>query len=91
MWSVVVDGNYACCADTHNGIFLIDISNKNSLKSRGYYKTLTGGVAFRKGYIYGACVNKGLMVFDANIQEPQVSAISNREKSASPTIDKREN
>jgi hypothetical protein len=61
-WSVTVSGDYAFVADTHNGVFVVDVSNPRDpffvahrqlgyLRRRGCHDPV-GGVALGKGTIY---------------------------------------
>ena len=65
MWSTAVAGHYAFCADTHNGVFVVDISDPSNPGAVARYHELVGGLAVGEGAIYAACPKKGLLVLDA--------------------------
>lgn len=66
MWNVSVSGNLAFCADTHNGVFVVDVTDKTQPVVLGHYQTLTGGTAIGDHCLYAACIDRGLLVFDWN-------------------------
>ena len=75
MWGVTVAGNHAFVADTHNGIFVVDITNKKQptivghrklpyIKSRKLH-AFVGGLALTKNSIYVAGGETDLHIFAA--------------------------
>ena len=65
MWSVVASGHYIYCADTFNGLFVLDVQDPRHPVPVARYPQLVGGVAVVDDYIYLACVDAGLHVVNA--------------------------
>jgi hypothetical protein len=66
MWTPIPAGpGTVCCADTFNGVFVVDVSDAESPRSLARYHDLTSGVAVVDGYIYAACPRSGLKVLAA--------------------------
>ena len=65
MWSVVAAGDVVCCADTHNGVFVVDVKNPRTPRIVAHYRELVGGVAVVDDFIYAACPKAGLKVLAA--------------------------
>ncbi len=64
MWSVEASDKYACCADTYNGFYLVDISDITNPFVVGYHEGFVGGSSAKDGYVYLACGDKGLVCLD---------------------------
>ncbi len=63
MWTPVAAGNgMVCCADTFNGIFLVDASNPREPRTVAHHPGLVAGVAVVDDIIYAACPRAGLKV-----------------------------
>ncbi|MAS93791.1 MAG: hypothetical protein CMO55_11420 [Verrucomicrobiales bacterium] len=65
MWSPVSGGDVVVCADTFNGVFLVDVKDPQSPKTVGHYPELVGGVAVVDDFVYAACPKAGLKVLSA--------------------------
>lgn len=65
MWSPVSGGDVVVCADTFNGVFLVDVKNPRSPRTIGHYPELVGGVAVVDDIVYAACPKAGLKVLSA--------------------------
>lgn len=65
MWSPVSGGDVVVCADTFNGLFLVDVKDPQRPKTIGHYPELVGGVAVVDDIVYAACPKSGLQVLSA--------------------------
>lgn len=65
MWSAVSGGDVVVCADTFNGVFLVDAKDPQNPKTIGHYPELVGGVAVVDDIVYAACPKAGLKVLSA--------------------------
>jgi hypothetical protein len=66
MWTPVPAGpGRVCCADTFNGVFVVDVSDPKAPRSLARYHDLVSGVAVVDDYIYAACPKAGLRVLSA--------------------------
>ena len=65
MWTPVAAGNVVCCADTFNGVFLVDVKDPQTPRTVAHYPELVGGVAVVDDFVYAACPEAGLKVLAA--------------------------
>lgn len=65
MWSPVAAGDVVVCADTFNGVFLVDVKDSRNPRTIAHYPELVGGVAAVDDIIYAACPKAGLKVLSA--------------------------
>ncbi|MBT3376477.1 MAG: hypothetical protein HN742_41615 [Lentisphaerae bacterium] len=66
MWTpVAAGGSMVCCADTFNGVFLVDVSNPREPRTVARHHDLVSGVAVVDDVIYAACPKAGLKVLSA--------------------------
>jgi hypothetical protein len=66
MWTPIAAGpGRVCCADTFNGVFVVDVSDPKAPRSLARYQDLVCGVAVVDDYIYAACPKAGLRVLSA--------------------------
>lgn len=65
MWTPVAAGDVVCCADTFNGVFVVDVTNPREPSAIAHYPELVGGVAVVDDFIYAACPKAGLKVLAA--------------------------
>ena len=65
MWSPVDAGRTVCCADTFNGVFLVDASAPESPRAVARHHDLVAGVAVVDDIVYAACPKAGLRVLSA--------------------------
>lgn len=65
LWSVIASGHYIYCADTFNGLFVLDVQDPRRPIPIARYPHLVAGVAVVDDYIYLACVDAGLCVVHA--------------------------
>lgn len=65
MWTPVAAGDAVCCADTFNGVFLVDVKNPLAPRTIAHDTELVGGVAVVDDFIYAACPKTGLKVLAA--------------------------
>ncbi|NLS77981.1 MAG: hypothetical protein GXY76_12040 [Chloroflexi bacterium] len=65
MWSAVANGRYVYCADTFNGLFVLDVQDPRHPIPVARYPQLVAGVAVVDDYIYLAGVDAGLRVVEA--------------------------
>ena len=48
MWTPVAAGDVVCCADTFNGVFLVDVKEPQTPRTVAHYPELVGGVAVNR-------------------------------------------
>ncbi|NQT16549.1 MAG: hypothetical protein HQ582_27565, partial [Planctomycetes bacterium] len=66
MWTPVAAGDVVCCADSFNGVFVVDVKNPRAPRTIAHYPELVGGVAVVDDVIYAACPKAGLKVLAAS-------------------------
>ena len=66
MWTPVASGKYVIAADTHNGVFVVDVSDPKQPRAVAHYSEhFVAGIAVGDGAIYAACRKQGLVVLPA--------------------------
>ena len=65
MWTPVAAGDVVCCADTFNGVFLVNVKDPTAPRTVAHFPELVGGVAVVDDFIYAACPEAGLKVLAA--------------------------
>ncbi len=61
MWSVTVAGRHAFVADTHNGIYLVDVQDAKHPRVVGHRKLPRAGAQKRPGFVGGLALTKDLI------------------------------
>ena len=66
MWNPVGAGEgMVCCADSSNGVLLVDVTNPREPRIVAHYRELVGGMAVVDDFVYAACPKAGLKVLAA--------------------------
>ncbi len=65
MWTPVAAGDFVCCADAFNGVYVVDVTDPADPRIVAHYPGLVAGVAVVDGIIYAARVSEGLHVLAA--------------------------
>ncbi len=65
-WTAVASGDSVFCADTENGVFVVDVADPEEPRIVARYEELVGGLTVGDGTIYAACPEQGYVaVLDA--------------------------